>query len=121
MRRSHWSDLMPRSSRKPLLNRRAFLYHSTSLLGGVALATLLREGRRLRQQAQAELAGSVETAVDAVPVQFAGKRVIYLFQSGGPSQMDLFDSKPELKRRAGENLPSSVLGDAHIPNQSRSQ
>ncbi len=37
------------------------------------------------------------------------KRVIYLFQSGGPSQVDTFDFKPELIRRAGERLPKSAL------------
>ena len=36
------------------------------------------------------------------------KRVIYLFQSGGPSQMDLFDHKPLLAERDGEELPESV-------------
>ncbi|MDA0935375.1 MAG: DUF1501 domain-containing protein [Planctomycetota bacterium] len=36
------------------------------------------------------------------------KRVIWLFQSGGPSQLDLFDPKPDLVRRNGEDLPASV-------------
>ncbi len=36
------------------------------------------------------------------------KRVIYLFQSGGPSQLDLFDYKPDLSKRAGTDLPPSV-------------
>jgi hypothetical protein len=36
------------------------------------------------------------------------KRVIYLFQSGGPSQLDLFDYKPQLHSRQGEDLPDSV-------------
>ena len=36
------------------------------------------------------------------------KRVIYLFQSGGPSQMDLFDYKPRLKRFANTELPDSI-------------
>src|SRR5215469_18767062 len=36
------------------------------------------------------------------------KRVIYLFQSGGPSQMDLFDYKPQLKPLAKTELPDSI-------------
>ncbi len=36
------------------------------------------------------------------------KRIIYLFQSGAPSQMDLFDPKPGLTDRRGENLPDSI-------------
>jgi hypothetical protein len=33
------------------------------------------------------------------------KRIIFLFMSGGPSQMDLYDHKPELKKRSGAELP----------------
>jgi hypothetical protein len=36
------------------------------------------------------------------------KRIIYLFQSGAPSQMDLFDPKPDLENRRGEDLPESI-------------
>ncbi|MGE4618584.1 MAG: DUF1501 domain-containing protein [Planctomycetota bacterium] len=36
------------------------------------------------------------------------KRVIWLFQSGGPSQIDLFDPKPLLQKRHGEELPASI-------------
>ena len=36
------------------------------------------------------------------------RRIVFLFQSGGPSQLDLFDPKPELLRRNGEELPASV-------------
>ena len=39
------------------------------------------------------------------------KRVIYLFQSGGPSQIELFDHKPELAKRWGEEIPDSVRGN----------
>ncbi len=42
------------------------------------------------------------------------KRVIYLFQSGGPSQIELFDHKPELQKRWGEEIPSSVRGDQRL-------
>ena len=37
------------------------------------------------------------------------KRVIYLFMAGGPSQLELFDYKPELARRSGEAIPASFL------------
>ena len=40
--------------------------------------------------------------------EYTAKRVIYLFQSGGPSQMDLFDYKPDLAKRFGEEVPTSV-------------
>ena len=46
----------------------------------------------------------------------AGKanRIIFLFQSGGPSHVDLFDPKPVLNRRAGEPIPESVFGGQRV-------
>ncbi|RZL17830.1 MAG: DUF1501 domain-containing protein, partial [Pedobacter sp.] len=36
------------------------------------------------------------------------KRIIYLFQNGAPSQLDLFDYKPKLQKMFGEDLPASI-------------
>ena len=49
------------------------------------------------------------------------KRVIYLFQSGGPSQIDLYDPKPELNRRHGEELPESVRRGQRLTAMSGNQ
>ena len=49
------------------------------------------------------------------------KRVIYLFMSGGPSQLDLFDYKPELIKRHGEQLPDSVRGGQRLTGMSGNQ
>jgi hypothetical protein len=49
------------------------------------------------------------------------KRVIYLFQSGGPSQADLFDYKPQLKDRFGEDLPESVRGGQRLTGFTKDQ
>ncbi|MFT5288098.1 MAG: hypothetical protein ACI8QS_000206 [Planctomycetota bacterium] len=49
------------------------------------------------------------------------KRVIYLFQSGGPSQIDLFDHKPVLQRRNGEQLPDSVRKGQRLTGMSGNQ
>jgi hypothetical protein len=49
------------------------------------------------------------------------KRVIFLFMSGGPSQMDLFDHKPILARRHGEEMPASVLGTQRVTLMTRDQ
>ena len=93
------------------LNRRIFLGRSATALGGAALASLFaREGR-----AASASAGSVSIAAGN-PVGLPGfpnhapkaKRVIYLFQSGAPSQMDLFDPKPQMEKRRSENLPESI-------------
>src|SRR5207302_3412741 len=87
------------------VNRRVFFARSGFSLGAVALGSLL--GRDMAQGASATPAPA-----GGFPVlpHFAGsaKRVIYLFQSGGPSQMDLFDYKPALKERRGQELPGSI-------------
>ena len=49
------------------------------------------------------------------------KRVIYLFQSGAPSQLDLFDYKPKLNEMFGEEVPKSVLGDQRLTGMSSGQ
>lgn len=49
------------------------------------------------------------------------KRVIYLFQSGGPAQMDLWDYKPLLQSRAGQDVPKSVYPDDRKTTMSSAQ
>ena len=49
------------------------------------------------------------------------KRVIYLHMVGGPAQMDLFDYKPELVRRNGEDLPASVRMGQRLTGMSANQ
>src|SRR5262245_16395319 len=55
--------------------------------------------------------------------QFApkAKRVIYLFQSGAPSQMDLFDYKPAIENQRGRELPSSVRMGQRITTMTSGQ
>ena len=78
------------------LNRRVFLRNGAAALSATALAGLLP------QQAQA---GPGHTFPN-FPAK--AKRVIYLFQSGAPSQMDLFDPKPGMKKEHGKDLPDSI-------------
>ena len=83
------------------LNRRLFLKGGASTIGVAALASLL--------QADDQAAPADRPGLPGLP-HFApkAKRVIYLFQSGAPSQMDLFDPKPLMKDRFNENLPDSI-------------
>jgi Protein of unknown function (DUF1501) len=76
------------------LSRRAFINRCP--LGIAALASLLNES-------------GLAQSSDPLP-HFAPKarRVIYLFQSGAPSQLDLFDHKPGLDKYRGQNLPDSI-------------
>lgn len=85
------------------INRRLFLGGSCGM-GTAALATLF--GRDVQATPSAD---AVSIGMPGVP-HFApkAKRVIYLFQSGAPSQMDLFDPKPKLADRRGEDLPDSI-------------
>ncbi len=82
------------------INRRTLLGGSASCVGTAALAGLLaRDGLA----APAEAGG-------ACPPHFAprAKRVVYLFQSGGPSHLELLDHKPRLKEFHGQELPDSI-------------
>jgi hypothetical protein len=49
------------------------------------------------------------------------RRIVFLFQSGGPSHLDLFDPKPELVRRNGEELPESVRKGQRLTGMSGNQ
>jgi hypothetical protein len=97
---------------KTLLTRRHFFGANALGLGTAALASLL----------PGELKASPTGALPGLP-HFApkAKRVIYLFQSGGPSQMELFDYKPKLKDYAGTELPESIRNGQRLTGMSASQ
>ena len=88
------------------INRRTFL-KTTGTMGLSALLTLMGSESFGQQamQAQKKRVGGLPNMPDHKPT---AKRVIYLHQSGAPSQMDLFDYKPGLTERKGENLPDSI-------------
>jgi len=95
------------------VTRRALLGRGAARLGAVALATLLNPRLLARDGAgdRGALAGGGPDLgiLGGVP-HFAprAKRVIWLFMSGGPSQLDLFDWKPGLARHYDADLPDSV-------------
>ena len=86
-------------------------------LGGVALAEMLGKAA-LGEGPAADGAGGVLGGFHFPP---KAKRVIYLFQSGGPSQLDLYDHKPLLNEKDGEQLPDSVRGDQRLTGMSGNQ
>jgi uncharacterized protein (DUF1501 family) len=87
-----------------LLGRRAFLGGSATAASTAALASLFaRDGRAAPLPALPR--GAVLPALHFAP---KAKRVIYLFQSGGPSQIELLDPKPDLVSRHGTDLPDSI-------------
>jgi len=92
------------------LNRRAFLSKSALGIGTTALASLL--GLNFSATAKKNLIDPGSAAnggiLNVLHHAAKAKRVIYLFQSGGPSQLELFDYKPLLQKRRGEDLPESI-------------
>ena len=94
----------------PRINRRAFLGKAASGVGAMALATLLNPAAR------------ANGLPDGLP-HYAPKarRMIYLFQSGGPAQMDLYDYKPGLRDRRGEDVPASIYPDERKTTMSSGQ
>ena len=90
-----------------LQTRRQFFGRSAAGIGTTALASLLND-----RLFAADSAGASPLATHGMlpALHFApkAKHVIYLFMSGGPSHIDLFDYKPGLKRHHGEELPGSV-------------
>lgn len=77
------------------MNRRDFLWHSGGGLGGIALASLLGTDRLLASAGKLRPDGGLHHAPKA-------KRVVQLFMAGGASHIDLFDHKPELVKRHGQ-------------------
>jgi len=90
------------------INRRHFFGRAATGIGTAALGSLLCPSLL----SAGESSGKSDRGLTRPP-HFApkAKRIIYLFQSGGPSQLDLYDYKPELKKRFGEDVPRSVYPD----------
>ncbi|MDB5344535.1 MAG: hypothetical protein JWP89_2912 [Schlesneria sp.] len=96
-----FADLMHRQS------RRAFLGGTGGALGLTALGSLL--------------ADESPPIPDLSKIAPRAKRVIFLFQSGAPSQIELFDHKPGLEKRKGENLPESIRQGQRLTNMTAGQ
>jgi len=93
----------------PEIARRHFLRECGVGLGKMALAGLLTDALIGRQtRATATAANPLEPRQPHFPGK--AKRVIHLFMAGAPSQLELFDHKPELAKLEGKPLPPSVIG-----------
>src|SRR6059036_915868 len=91
--------------------RRRFLRKSACNLGAIALANLLAKDGR---SAPAETPSANPLAPKSPPFPATAKNVIFLFMSGGPSQLDLFDPKPELQKWHGKPLPPELTKDLRL-------
>jgi hypothetical protein len=99
------------------MSRRRFFGAGSCGLGLAALATLL--GRDANAQGSAKASQGGLSGFPNFPA--TAKRVIYLFQSGGPSQMELFDYKPRLVEFQGTDLPESIRGGQRLTGMSATQ
>ena len=106
----HPRDLSPDEVRLSL-TRRSFLSASVQGVGAAALASLLSRDLLAKTSASGALPGLPHFAPKA-------KRMICLWQGGGPSHVDLFDHKPTLQKMAGQDVPASVRGDTRLSTMS---
>src|SRR5438445_1804550 len=100
--------MMPFSQPEFSVTRRAFLARYAGSLGGLALAHLLAS-----EQGRAAEPGLLAPKQPHHPPR--ARAVICLFQHGGPSQVDLFDPKPELSKRHAQ--PYTGESEAHVHEQ----
>src|SRR5438477_9774184 len=119
---------MPRSGNGETMNRndplaitrRHFLSSAALGLGALGLADILCAPASANPQSairNPQLKGLLGLPHFAPKV----RRVIYLFQSGGPAQQDLFDYKPLLNEKNGEQLPDQVRGGQRLTGMSVNQ
>lgn len=95
-------------------NRRRFLSKLSLGIGSVALGSLLMPDLFGKKEEDAVIAGLPMFAPKA-------KRIIYLFQNGAPSQLDLFDYKPLLQKMQGQDLPASVRNGQRLTGMTADQ
>ena len=109
------SSNLPMSSKNPKSiadhrpTRRDFCSTAASL-SGAALYNMLIRG-----------AAAAPTSTQLPHFSPRARRVIYLCQSGAPSQLDLFDPKPATHQYAGQELPASIRGDQRLTTMTSSQ
>jgi hypothetical protein len=94
------------------ITRRHFFSKTAGGLGAIALSSLLPRA------AAAQTLGGLSGFPNFAP---KAKRVIYLFQAGAPSQIELFDHKPLLNKLQGEQLPESVRDGQRLTGMTSQQ
>ena len=98
------------------INRRTFLSTASLGLGSLALGSLVNPQKLFGIGAPDS--GGILKAPHIPP---KAKRVVYLFQSGGPSQLEMFDYKPMLEKMHGQDLPESIRRGQRLTAMSSGQ
>ena len=104
----------PRTEHARLLTRRQLFGRTATGIGAAALGSLLEP--RLFAQDRANL--GILTGPHFAP---RAKRVIYLHMSGAPSQLEMWDYKPELEARFDQDIPDSVVGGQRFTTMTSGQ
>jgi hypothetical protein len=91
------------------ITRRHFFRQTGFGIGGLALSALVDE--KLFAQSIAQSPAQAADPLAARPPHFApkAKHVIYLFMAGAPTQLDLFDNKPALRKYDGQEIPAEFI------------
>lgn len=106
----------PNSTSHVRLARRYFLGECGVGLGSMALGALLGNDRQASGAPPASKQKLVHpNAPKAAHFKPRAKHVIFLFMAGGPSQLELFDHKPELQKYDGQQVPSEVIEGFDLP------
>lgn len=132
----HKHDEILRSNNRDLqeierqLDRRNFLTKTSMGLGAIALGSLLQADKAFAKVKNGALdASRADAVLRSYPKNRLGlphhlpkaKRIVYLFQSGGPSQLEMWDYKPKLKNMFGQDLPDSVRQGQRLTAMSAEQ
>ena len=96
------------------MDRRTLLQQFGMGFGGIALADILAGQNAAAATSEFDRMAALQHTAKA-------KRVIYLFQSGGPSQMDLYDYKPLLNKMQGQELPPEIRKGQRLTAMSGNQ
>src|SRR2546421_4114189 len=106
----------PLTDNRRHITRRALLGRSGTGIGPAALAYLLGN------ESLFGAGGAMPTTLPGLPnFPPKAKRVIYLFQNGAPSHVDLFDYKPKLKEWHGKEIPAEVQMGARLSTMTSGQ
>jgi hypothetical protein len=101
------------------MTRRHFFSRTSTGIGAAALASLFSQDTLLAETAERDPKTTGLIGLPHFPPK--AKRVIYLHQSGAPSQIDLFDYKPQLKKEHGKELPDSIRNGQRITGMTSGQ
>lgn len=103
------------------VTRRQLFGTTANGIGLAALASLLGAGKGHGATPDGGPNAASLPGLDSLPHHAPkAKRVVMLWQGGGPSHVDLFDEKPVLAQRAGEDIPASIRGDTRLSTMSSS-